>query len=114
MPQAGRLDPQFLSCAHQPETLRQARVGIQTALYRKFGAQIGEGVVLGRGSLILAEYVELGNGVLLEEGCVIECRSVCLGALGRFRAGFDCHCRHLEIGAEAFFARHVVVGRGGK
>jgi serine acetyltransferase len=44
---------------------------------------------------------------------VIECRSVRLGALGRFRAGFDCHCRHLEIGAEAFFARHVVVGRGG-
>jgi acetyltransferase-like isoleucine patch superfamily enzyme len=113
-PQAGRLDPQFLSFVRSNrKRFAKLESEFKLLLYRKFGAQIGEGVVLGRGSLILAEYVEIGDGVILEDGCVIDCRSVRLGALGRFRAGLDCHCRHLEVGAEAFFARHVVVGRGG-
>jgi acetyltransferase-like isoleucine patch superfamily enzyme len=113
-PRAGRVDPEFLSYV-RANRKRFAKLDseFKLLLYRRFGARIGAGVVLGRGSLILAEHVEIGDGVILEDRCVIECASVRLGALGRFRSGFECRCRHLEVGAEAFFARNVVVGRGG-
>jgi acetyltransferase-like isoleucine patch superfamily enzyme len=113
-PRAGRVEPEFLSFL-RANRKRFAKLDsdFKLLLYRRFGAQIGAGAVLGRGSLIVAGHVEIGDGVILEDGCVIECNSVRLGALGRFRSGFDCHCRHLEVGAEAFFARNVVVGRGG-
>lgn len=114
MPTTGRLDPEFLSSIRRNRK-RFARLDseLKLLLYRKFGARIGEGVVLGRGSLIIAEHIELGDRVVIEDGCEIECNSVRLGALGHFRSGLDCHCRHLVVGAEAFFARDVVVGRGG-
>ena len=114
IPDRCKLDPGFLE--HLKRNSKQFSAlnsDFKIDLYRNAGARIGEGVVLGKNSILIAEHIEIGDGVIIEDNSTIRASSISFGSLGQFREGFDCDCRHIRVGSEAFFARGVVVGRGG-
>ena len=113
IPQAGRLDPQFLSFVRavrnaSPSSSRNSNCSLpEVRRPDRRGRGSGPRVLDPRRVCRDRE-----RGPFSKTGASSNAARRALARSGAF-AGFDCHCRHLEIGAEAFFARHVVVGRGG-
>jgi acetyltransferase-like isoleucine patch superfamily enzyme len=110
----GRIEASFLShLKTNREEFSKLDSNFKLDLYRKFGAVIGDDVQLREGSILIAEQIVIGEGTVIEEDVSIQSKAIDIGAMGHFRSGLECNCKRVRVGEEAFFARGVIIGRGG-
>ena len=84
------------------------------AAYREHGAQVGDGVTLGEGVLIVAPRIMLGDGVSIGARGTIDCaEAVALGTLTQFGSDLELRCRRAFLGDGIWAGRSVRVGGGG-
>lgn len=75
---------------------------------------LADGVRIDEGVRIRAESLNIGQGTVLQENCRVSCRGPAyFGDQVVVREGLDCECEDLFVGSETFFARYVIIGRGG-
>ena len=81
---------------------------------RGAGAQIGDGVDLGEGSLVVAPRVVVEDGVRLGPRATVVCEEVvAIGELSQFGADLELRCRRAYLGAGIWGGRSVRIGGGG-
>jgi acetyltransferase-like isoleucine patch superfamily enzyme len=111
----GVLDAGFLErLRSDPAAFRALSSDEKCSLLRENGARIGEGVVLGDGSLVVAPRVLLEDGVEIGPGSTVQCEEVvAIGALTRFGPDLELVCRRAFVGAGVWGGRSVRFGGGG-
>ncbi len=111
----GALDPEFLEYLQaDPSSFRSVSSDEKCRLLREHGARIGEKVVLGEGSLVVAPRIVLEDGVEIGAGATVRCEEVvAVGALTRFGPDLELVCRRAFVGAEVWGGRSVRFGGGG-
>jgi acetyltransferase-like isoleucine patch superfamily enzyme len=112
---AGALEPAFLeSLRSDPDAFRALPPDEKLRALREHGAQIGDGVTLGEGTLVVAARVVLEDGVSLGPGSTVECEDVvAIGELSHFGASLELRCRQAFLGAGIWGGRSVRFGGGG-
>jgi acetyltransferase-like isoleucine patch superfamily enzyme len=85
------------------------------ALYREHGAEIGERVAIGRGTLIDAQFVEIGADTSIGEDVLVRARRFTIGELGQIGASCRFFCRDFVAGDVVTLRWNVAVvdGQGG-
>ena len=108
----GALDEAFLAeLRADPEAFGAKPSEEKIVAYRAAGASIGEGVHLGRGTVVIAPRILLGDGVRIEDGGRVECAEVfVMGALSRFGHSLQLACRRAWIGSGLWAGVRVVIG----
>ena len=111
----GALEPGFLESLHaDPEAFRALAPHDQVAALREAGAEIGEDVELGEGSLVVAPRVVIERGVRLGPRATIVCEEVfAIGELSQFGADLELRCRRAFLGAGIWGGRSIRFGGGG-
>jgi acetyltransferase-like isoleucine patch superfamily enzyme len=112
---AGTLAQDFLASLRAgPATFAALSSEEKCAAYREHGAQIGESVRFGPGSIVVAPRIVLEEGVSLGERVSIECGEVfAAGSLTSFGNGLEVRCRRVYVGRGGYLARGVRIGGGG-
>ena len=112
---AGALEPGFLaSLRSDPGSFRVLSPDDKVKALREHGAQVGEGVALGEGTLVAAARVVLEDGVSIGRGSTIECEDVvAIGELSHFGPNLELRCRQAFLGAGIWGGRSVRFGGGG-
>ena len=109
----GVLDVGFLSSLDQDE-FRALAPADKVAALREAGAQIGEGVDLGEGSLVLAPRLVVEDGVRLGPRATVVCEEAfAVGELTQFGPDLELRCRRAYLGAGIWGGRSVRIGGGG-
>ena len=111
----GVLAPDFLeSLRSDPDTFRALSSDEKCERYRAAGAVVGDGVLLGEGTLVVAPRIVVEDGVELGAGGTIRCEElVALGALTRFGPDLELLCRRAYVGAGVWAGRSIRIGGGG-
>jgi acetyltransferase-like isoleucine patch superfamily enzyme len=86
---------------------------VKVHLYRLHGAQIGEGVCIAPGAIIIAREIRIGAMSSIGADTVIECDRLCLGRLAALGKRTRVHCRRVQIGDALWSKEDVVIGGGG-
>ena len=112
---AGLLDESFLeSLRADPDTFRALSSDEKLDAYRRHGAEIGEGVVFGLGTLVVAPRIVISPGVAIgPDGTVICEELVAIGELTQFGQDLDLRCRRAYVGAGVWAGRSIRIGGGG-
>jgi acetyltransferase-like isoleucine patch superfamily enzyme/glycine cleavage system H lipoate-binding protein len=112
---SGRLDPEYHDALRvDPDSFRRLSPEEKVAALREHGAQVGENVVLGEGSLVAAPQVVIADGVELGPGATIRCEEiVAIGAETAFGPDLELLCRRAFVGANVWGGRSVRFGGGG-
>ena len=83
-------------------------------LYRKHGAQIGDGAQIGERTVIISPQIVLGAGAKLEEDSVVNCRErFLLGALASFGRNLNVRGGSVVIGEDVWAGQNIRIGGGG-
>jgi acetyltransferase-like isoleucine patch superfamily enzyme len=111
----GALDEAFLAeLRADPDAFGAKPSEEKIAAYRAAGAQIGDGVHLGRGTVVIAPRIVLEDGVRIEDGGRVECAEVfAMGAMSRFGHSLQFACRRAWIGSGLWAGARIVIGGGG-
>jgi acetyltransferase-like isoleucine patch superfamily enzyme len=111
----GALDEGFLgSLRSDPAGFGALSSDEKCDAYRRAGARIGEGVHLGRGTVVVAPRLVLEDGVRIEDGGSVECAEVlAIGALSRFGPSLRLACRRAFVGAGVWAGARILIGGGG-
>ncbi|MBP8299829.1 MAG: E3 binding domain-containing protein [Planctomycetes bacterium] len=110
----GALDAEFLAQVRRDAVAFGALASdFKLQLYRRHGAQIGEGSKLGNGSVLLAERIVLGERAFVGPECRIEAKELAAGPLLHFGARCRVRATRLQFGDNAFFADDLEIGGGG-
>jgi acetyltransferase-like isoleucine patch superfamily enzyme len=111
----GVVDSAFLtSLDADPEAFRALSSDEKVAALRAAGAEIGDGVVLGEGTLVWAPRIVIEDGVSIGPGGTIRCAEVvALGALTLFGANLELLARRAFLGAGIWGGRNIRFGGGG-
>jgi acetyltransferase-like isoleucine patch superfamily enzyme len=112
---AGALDPAYLeSLRSDPDSFRRLSPGEKISALREHGAQIGEDVVLGEGTLVVAPQIVLGDGVEIGPRATVRCEEiVAIGASSQFGVDLELACRRAFVGAGVWAGRSIRFGGGG-
>ena len=109
----GVVDPAFLESLDH-DAFRALPAAEKVVALRGAGAQIGDGVDLGEGSLVVAPRVVLEDGVRLGPRATVLCEEVvAIGELSQFGADLELRCRRAYLGAGIWGGRSVRIGGGG-
>jgi acetyltransferase-like isoleucine patch superfamily enzyme len=111
----GVLDETFLvELRADPDAFGAKSSDDKIAAYREAGARIGDGVHLGRGTVVIAPRIVLEDGARIEDGGRVDCAEVfAMGALSRFGPSLQLSCRRAWIGSGLWAGARVVIGGGG-
>ncbi|MGH3136876.1 MAG: biotin/lipoyl-containing protein [Gaiellaceae bacterium] len=111
----GAVDPSFIESLHtDPDSFRALASEEKVRALRDAGAQIGEGVELGEGTLVAAPRVVIEDGVRIGPRATIMCEEVvAIGELSQFGADLELRCRRAFLGAGIWAGRSVRFGGGG-
>jgi len=111
----GALDPSFFErLRSDSESFRLLPPDEKVAILRQYGAQIGEGVVLGEGSLVAAPQIVIEDGVEIGPRATIRCEEVvAIGESSQFGADLELLCRRAFLGAGIWAGRSIRFGGGG-
>ena len=115
-PSVGRISEELLTrLRSEPDAIGSLPSHEKVALYREHGAVIGEGVTIGRGTLIDARFVELGADTSIGEDVLVRARRFTIGELGQVGAGCRFFCRDFVAGDVVTLRWSVAVvdGQGG-
>ena len=109
----GALDAAFLESLEH-EAFRALSSEDKVAALREAGAEIGDGVDLGEGSLLVAPRVVIEDGVRLGPRATVVCEEVVsIGELSQFGPDLELRCRRAFLGAGIWGGRSVRFGGGG-
>jgi acetyltransferase-like isoleucine patch superfamily enzyme len=110
----GRLEEDFFQeLKRDAEAFRALSSEMKVHLYRSHGAEIGEGVRIEAGAVIIARELRIGAASSIGEGCTIECECFVIGRLSAFGKRARVRCRSVEIGDALWCKDDVVIGGGG-
>ena len=111
----GVLDGEFLAMLRaDPAAFGALSSEERCEAYRSHGASIGEGVVLGAGTTIVAPRIVLEDGVEIGANSIVRCEEVfAAGEIAWFGESLKLTCRRAFIGAGTWIAGNVQVGGGG-
>jgi len=111
----GNVDPQWLEYLRTNlSTFGQLSSAEKCAAYRRHGAEIGDGVSLGPGTVIVAPQIRLGDGASIGENGLVLCRErFVAGALTSFRANLSVRGGTVVLGDNVFGGTNVQIGGGG-
>jgi len=111
----GGLEPAFLeSLRSDPGAFRALSSDDKCRNLREHGALIGEDVVLGDGTLIVAPQIVIEDGVRIGEAATVRCEEVvAIGALTQFGPNLELLCRRAFVGAGVWAGRSIRFGGGG-
>ncbi len=109
----GAVDPAFLARIQSDTAFAALSSGEKIAAYRAHGAAIGEGVVIGAGSIILASHLELKDEAAIGRNCRIEAGSFSLGRMSILGDGAGVTARHVRIGDVLYGGERILIGGGG-
>lgn len=111
----GVLDDEFLARLRaDPAAFGALSSEERCEAYRRHGASIGEGVVLGAGTAIVAPRIVLEDGVTIGARSTIRCEEVfAAGEIAWFGEALKLTCRRAFVGAGTWIAANVQVGGGG-
>ena len=111
----GALEPTFVeSLRADPDSFRRLSPDEKVAALREHGARIGEGVVLGEGTLVVAPQVKIEDGVEIGPRATIRCEEiVAIGAGSQFGPDLELACRRAFVGAGIWAGRSIRFGGGG-
>ncbi|MBI5620483.1 E3 binding domain-containing protein [Candidatus Saganbacteria bacterium] len=112
---AGKLSDAFINSL-KGDIQRFAALGSEDKIkqYKNNGAEIGAGVVIGKGSYIIAEYLEIGDGTKIGDNCVISCRKIKLGEMNFIGRNSEISCKELLIGDVLYAVGDFLIGGGGE
>ena len=109
----GELDPDFLERVDH-DAFRALAPAEKIAALRDAGAQIGDGVDLGEGSLVVAPRIVLEDGVRLGPRATVVCEeALAIGELTQFGPDLELRVRRAFLGAGIWGGRSVRFGGGG-
>ncbi|CAN5188488.1 hypothetical protein BH20ACT13_BH20ACT13_11350 [soil metagenome] len=111
----GALDPGFFERLRSDSlSFRLLPPDEKVAILRKYGAQVGEGVLLGDGSLVAAPQIVIEDGVEIGPRATIRCEEVvAIGESSQFGADLELLCRRAFLGAGIWAGRSIRFGGGG-
>lgn len=113
-PGDGRIDPGFLQMLRKDAAnFRALSSDLKVHIYRLHGAQIGVGVRIEPGAIIMAREICIGAMSSIGTDAVIECDRLHLGRLAAFGKRTLVHCGSVEIGDALWSKDDVVIGGGG-
>ncbi|MBF0153478.1 MAG: hypothetical protein HQL64_07045 [Magnetococcales bacterium] len=96
----GRVNPAFLEQIRRfPEAFGALPSAFKVWLYRQNGALVGERVVLGVGTILDAERIEIGADTLIGERVQVRCQEFCLGVLGEIGDNTRIFCGRFLAGS---------------
>ncbi len=112
---AGRLDEAFLeSLRTDPEAFRALSSDEKVAAYREHGAQIGDGVAFGFGTIVVSPQIVISPGVAIgPEGTILCEELIAIGELTSFGPNLDLRCRRAYVGEGVWAGRGIRIGGGG-
>jgi len=112
---AGVLEEEFLaSLRADPAAFGALSSDEKCARLRDAGARIGEGVVLGEGTVVVAPRIVLDDGASIGDGGSVVCHEVfALGELSSFGSGLRLSCRRAFVGTGLWCGADVRIGGGG-
>jgi acetyltransferase-like isoleucine patch superfamily enzyme len=112
---AGRLDEGFLeSLRSEPDAFRALSSDEKVDAYRRGGAEIGDGVVFGLGTVVVAPQIVISPGVALGPDGTVICEELfAIGELSQFGPDLDLRCRRAYVGAGVWAGRAIRIGGGG-
>ena len=111
----GALDPTFLETLRSgPDSFRKLSPDEKVSALREHGAEIGEGVVLGEGSLVAAPQIVIEDGVEIGSRATIRCEEVvAIGESSQFGVDLELLCRRAFLGAGIWAGKSIRFGGGG-
>jgi acetyltransferase-like isoleucine patch superfamily enzyme len=111
----GILDPKFLAeLKAKKKEFAELPSAEKCDLYRKHGAVVGEGVVLGPGTIVIAPQIIIGEDARFAENSVIQCREkFCASRLTSFRRNLTVNGGTVVLGENIYGGTNVQVGGGG-
>jgi len=111
----GALEPSLLaSLRADPDSFRALSSAEKVRALREGGAQIGEGVDLGEGALVVAPRLVIEDGVQIGPRSTVICEEiVAIGELSQFGADLELRCRRAFLGAGIWAGRSIRFGGGG-
>lgn len=111
----GRLEPGFLAeILAAPAAFAARSSEEKIALYRRHGAEIGEGVRLGPGTLVAAPHLVLADGVEIGAGSDIRCRErFVMGPLSHLGERCQARCLIAAFGMNVHAGKAIEIGGGG-
>lgn len=112
---AGALEPEFLvTLRSDPDAVRALPSDEKCDLYQRNGARIGDGVVLGEGTLLVAPRIVLEDGVNLGARTSVDCAEVfAVGSLTHVGPDLEARARRVIIGENVHAGRSIRIGGGG-
>jgi acetyltransferase-like isoleucine patch superfamily enzyme len=112
---AGALAPDFLATLRaDPDAVRRLESDEKCDLYRRHGAHVGEGVVLGPEAVLVAARIVLEDGVNLGARAFVDCaETLAVGALTHIGPDLELRCRRAIIGENVHAGRSIRIGGGG-
>jgi len=110
----GKVDDEFLAQLRKaPEEFARLSSAEKCAAYRKYGASIGEDVVLSPGTILISPQIVIGARVQIAGDSSMQCRErLCVGALTSFRS-VSARGGTIVLGENIFGGSHVQIGGGG-
>jgi len=111
----GVLDEEFLATIRaDPAAFGALSSEDRCEAYRRHGASIGAGVVLGAGTTIVAPRIVLEDGVEIGAHSIVRCEEVfAAGEIAWFGESLKLTCRRAFVGAGTWIAGNVQIGGGG-
>ena len=111
----GALDPSFFErLRSDSDSFRLLPPDEKIAILRQYGAQIGDGVTLGEGTLIAAPQIVIEDAVEIGPRATIRCEEiVAIGESSQFGADLELLCRRAFLGAGIWAGRSIRFGGGG-
>ena len=111
----GALESRLLaSLRADPDSFRALSSEEKVRVLREGGAQIGDGVELGEGTLVVAPRIVIEDGVQIGHRSTVICEEVAaIGELSQFGADLELRCRRAFLGAGIWAGRSIRFGGGG-
>ncbi len=111
----GRLDDEFLRyLGANAEKFSKLSSAEKCAAYREHGAEIGSGVVLGPGTIVIAPRIVIETETQFGENTSIQCRErFHVGGFSSFRGNLSVRGGTVVFGKSIFAGRNIRIGGGG-
>lgn len=111
----GHLDPEFLQTLRKnPETIAWLPSAEKCSLYREHGAAIGNHVILGKGTVLVAPQIQLGDRVSVgDDSSLILRERLAISALSSFRESLTVRGGTAIFGENTFAGSRIQIGGGG-
>jgi acetyltransferase-like isoleucine patch superfamily enzyme len=81
--------------------------------YRKNGAKIGNHVVIGKGTIIIAKYLEIGDDTVIGNNSYVKADKFKIGRMVEIGNNVNIVTRKVKIGDVLFTGNNIIIGGGG-